>query len=288
MDILDIYHKYLTNKERVYDLRKDLLPRPKLIAILRVRNEELILQDTLDHLSSFCDWIIAYDDASTDKTFEILHSHKDVISIIRNFHWDKMPETRILNETVHRLILLVKAKTYNPEWVFCADADERYLGDIRVFVDSAESKEIDLVRISLYDAYITEKDQDDYVPNTQLLNFRKYFGPERRDIVMLWKATNDNITFVGKDSREPTFPTNSNIKTKFACQHYGKSLSIMHWEETCEYYVNYMPYEFYGAKWEARKGKAIHTKSDFDRNLYQWGDQLFKNSVQIHPKVVER
>ena len=65
------------------------------------------------------------------------------------------------------------------------------------------------------------------------------------------------------------------------CQHYGKSLSVEHWEETCDYYIKHFPFETYGRKWLARKGQAIHTQSDFMRPLYEWGDALFANAVKI-------
>ena len=39
----------------------------------------------------------------------------------------------------------------------------------------------------------------------------------------------------------------------------------------------------YGRKWLERKGRAIHTQSDFLRPLYEWGDALFANAVGIGP-----
>jgi glycosyltransferase involved in cell wall biosynthesis len=53
-----------------------------LVVLLRVRNEELILRDTLDHLSTFADFIVAYEDASIDNTRLILRSHPKVVLII--------------------------------------------------------------------------------------------------------------------------------------------------------------------------------------------------------------
>jgi len=47
-----------------------------LIGITRLRNEALILQDTLNYAGRHVDAIIAYDDASTDRTLEILRSHR--------------------------------------------------------------------------------------------------------------------------------------------------------------------------------------------------------------------
>ena len=46
-----------------------------LIGITRVRNEALILGDTLDFVGRHVDAIIAYDDASTDRTLDLLRSH---------------------------------------------------------------------------------------------------------------------------------------------------------------------------------------------------------------------
>ena len=79
---------------------------------------------------------------------------------------------------------------------------------------------------------------------------------------MLWR-NRPEIGFAEGDGRTPRGMTS--VKTDLYCQHYGKSLSVAHWEETCDYYIRHFPYETYGAKWEARKGKAIHTESDFGR-----------------------
>jgi hypothetical protein len=36
------------------------------------------------------------------------------------------------------------------------------------------------------------------------------------------------------------------VGTGLYCQHYGKSLSVDHWEETCEYYMRHFPFDTYG------------------------------------------
>ena len=71
------------------------------------------------------------------------------------------------------------------------------------------------------------------------------------------------------------------VVTGLHCQHYGKALSVEHWEETCDYYIRHFPFDTYGRKWRDRKGQAIHTQSDFMRPLYEWGDTLFANAVRI-------
>ena len=42
-------------------------------------------------------------------------------------------------------------------------------------------------------------------------------------------------------------------RTDLYCQHYGKSLSVDHWEETCDYDVRHFPFETYGRKWLIEK-----------------------------------
>ena len=91
------------------------------------------------------------------------------------------------------------------------------------------------------------------------------------------------VVYRGLDAREPTLLKDSpRILTDFYCQHYGKSLSVSHWEETCDYYVRFFPYETYGKKWEARKGQAIHQVSDFGTELYPWNEVISQGLI-IHP-----
>lgn len=260
-------------------LKKNYHP---LVALLRVRNEGLILHDTLDHLSGIADVICAYDDASTDDTFQILTSHPKIGLIIKNHKWENGIEERLVSETRHRGLLLSTANSFFQfDWCICCDADERYMGSIREFVTSSNIYgAVNAIRISLFDAYMTIGDDIAIKRGVPLLNFRKFYGPERRDILMLWRNT-ALVRFVGLDAREPAIDF-ANIQTLFYCQHYGKSLSYSHWEETCDYYAKYFPWETYGKKWDSRRGAALHYQSDFGRPLYEWGSQLFLNSVKIH------
>jgi glycosyltransferase involved in cell wall biosynthesis len=257
-----------------------LLDPIPLVVLLRVRDEELILEDTLNHLANFVDVICAYDDASSDKTREILKSHEKVFLVVQNDHWQPGFENRLLSETRHRGLLLQECrKRFSFNWCMCCDADERYFGEIRQFVTEPIQEKPDSIRIRLFDAYMTEGDDSPFSGETPLTNFRRYFGPECRDILMLWK-NGDHAYFTGLDSREPLVHGHSELK--FFCQHYGKSLSYEHWEDTCEYYVTHFPFNSYGEKWAKRRGKAVHSKSDFGRSLFEWGDNLFENAVRIY------
>jgi hypothetical protein len=270
----------LRASEQIIKGNETLLGRTHLIVgMTRLRNEALILADTLDYLNPQLDAIVAYDDASTDATVELLRKHPKVALIVANQAWEEDVEARKRAEGRHRGLLLDMARSELPhEWMFCFDPDERVTEDVRGFVAGLKNDACDAVRVQLFDAYMTPNDHEPYSSDRQLLDFRRFYGPEERDILMLWR-NRPEIGFAEGDGRTPRGMVN--VKTDLHCQHYGKSLSIAHWEETCDYYIRHFPYETYGRKWEARKGKAIHTESDFGRPLYAWGETLFTNAVRI-------
>ncbi|BAQ18443.1 glycosyltransferase family 2 protein [Methyloceanibacter caenitepidi] len=250
----------------------------QLVAMTRVRNEALILPDTLDYLASHVDAVIAYDDASTDETVDLLRAHPKVALIVANQAWERDVDARKRAEGRHRGLLLEMARTQLPhDWMFCFDPDERVTGDVRAYLRGL-GPDVDALRVRLFDAYMTAEDQAPYSSDRALMDFRRFYGPEQRDILMFWR-NREAIGFAEGDGRTPRGMTS--VKTDLYCQHYGKSLSVDHWEETCDYYLRHFPYETYGAKWEARKGRAIHTVSDFGNPLHEWGEGLFANAVPM-------
>ncbi|MDO8442344.1 MAG: glycosyltransferase family 2 protein [Polaromonas sp.] len=271
----------LRGSERILVCNKALLKgRHLLVGITRVRNESLILRDTLDYVGAQVDAIVAYDDASTDDTLDILQNHPKVAMVIGNSLWESDTVARLSAETRHRgLLLQVSRSKLNFEWALCFDADERVIGDLRGFIRCAPSNQCNGVRIRLFDAYMTPEDHAPFVQGQRLLGFRRFFGPERRDILMLWRNV-PQVRYEGLDAREPTGV--NQVVTDFYCQHYGKAISLEQWEETCDYYVKHFPFETYGLKWLARKGLAIHTQSDLSRQLFEWGNELFDNAVVIN------
>ena len=159
-----------------------------LIGITRVRNEALILRDTLDYVGKHVDAIVAYDDASTDRTLEILGEHPKVALVVTNRSWEANIEARRIAEGRHRGLLLQTAREHLQfDWIFCFDPDERVTGDLRGFIEGTHSGDYDGVRIQLFDAYMTPGDHAPYQADRELLGFRRFFGPERRDILMLWR-----------------------------------------------------------------------------------------------------
>jgi glycosyltransferase involved in cell wall biosynthesis len=270
----------LRDSERIIGGNEGLLGRKhQLVAITRLRNEALILPDTLDYLGDHVDAIVAYDDASTDDSVDILRKHPKVALIVANQAWEKDVAARKLAEGRHRGLLLDMARAELPhDWMFCFDPDERVTGDLRGCVAGLSADDCDAVRVRLFDAYITPDDREPYRPDRALLDFRRYYGPEQRDILMFWR-NRPEIGFAEGHGRTPGGI--ERVRTDLYCQHYGKSLSVEHWEETCDYYIRHFPFETYGRKWSERKGQAIHTQSDFMRPLFEWGEELFANAVRI-------
>ena len=143
-----------------------------LIGITRVRNEALILQDTLDYVGKNVDAIVAYDDASTDRTLEILGEHPKVALVVTNRSWEADIEARRIAEGRHRGLLLQTAREHLQfDWIFCFDPDERVTGDLRGFIQGAHSSDYDGVRIQLFDAYMTPGDHAPYQADSELLAF---------------------------------------------------------------------------------------------------------------------
>src|SRR6202011_3422754 len=130
-----------------------------LIGITRVRNEALILRDTLQYIGQHVDAIVAYDDASIDRTLEILRNDSKVALIIRNGSWEEDIAARRIAEGRHRgLLLQITRAKLQCDWMFCFDADERVTGDLRGFVQGPRVGNYDSVRIRLFDAYMTPDD----------------------------------------------------------------------------------------------------------------------------------
>src|SRR5215207_2428336 len=97
----------LRGSERIITVNEGLLGRRHfLVGITRLRNEELILRDTLDYVGKHVDAIIAYDDASTDSTLEILRRHPKVALIVSNGSWEEDIKARLVAESRHRGLLL--------------------------------------------------------------------------------------------------------------------------------------------------------------------------------------
>lgn len=224
-----------------------------LIGITRVRNEELILADTLAHFLRVCDGIVLYDDCSTDETVNIARGFPEV-TVIQGDEWRA---DRVAENTRHRAIALDEARKQGAQWVLCFDADERLEGEL-------PDLSADGYRFRLFDGYMTPNQQSPYAGG-DLAALPRLWGPEYRDILMLFRP--EAVAYDQPGQRQPTLHGRAE-QAGIRVRHYGKCLSIEHWEDTCRYYADNFPR--WRAKWVARMGKAIHTESDFGRPLVPW------------------
>lgn len=238
----------------------------KIIGLTRIRNESKIIQDTLDHMATFCKEVYVYDDASTDDTVAICKAHAVVKGIVESTEWDSDRENA---EFQNRQAVLDLARQssdiQDDDWFIYMDADERIDCNWKTFAKNHEK--IDAVMMRLFDFYITEKDKDlNY-------NYRTMIGPEYRDILFMFKCSN-SLGYSNRDQRECNLVPGSRKVIGGYVKHYGKSISIQQWEDTCEYYTTTFPK--YSAKWNARRGKAVHTESDFGNPLITWDEKETK------------
>lgn len=246
----------------------------KIAGITRVRNEEAIIKDTLDHFSQFCNaGIYVYDDVSTDKTVDICQAHSAVKDVILGRYWNP---NRFDAEWQTRQAALVRAQQDNPDWLIYFDADERIEFDFNL-LDDPDLKGVDAIWMKLFDFYITPEDA--HLPYTA----RKWMGCEYRRIIMAFKNS-PHLRYHIPDQRIVTLPPGAQTIVAGYVKHYGKAISIEEWEATCDYYANNFP-EPYRSKWLARKGKAIHIdKSDFNLPLIQWQEKDIKG-VELNPSI---
>jgi len=245
--------------------------KPKIIGLIRVRNEGHIIQDTLDHMLCYCDHIFLYDDCSTDETAKIA-ARNSAVTVLSGHRWDD--GVRYDEETRNRQALLDCAREQmrlSPwDWFLYMDADERLEWDKDRFMK--RRVKADAYRLRLFDFYITDEDKHlDY-------NHRKWMGPEYRDIIFLFRNRNC-VGYSVPDQREAHVVPGSLVKLDGYVKHYGKAISIEHWERKCDYYVKHFPK--YALKWAERRGKAVHAQSDQGRRLIRWSERDSADIVKI-------
>lgn len=230
----------------------------KMIGLTRVRNEQEIITDTLDHMATFCDLIIVYDDASVDNTAEICKYHPSVKEVFIGKSWDS---NRARAEFQNRAVLLNIGKKYAgpDDWFIYMDADERIEFDWSI--PRGVTRDVIGFRMKLFDFYITPDDVNLHYSQ------RQFIGPEYRNILMVFRNL-PTLDYSSPDQREVHLRHKGIVPQMGFVKHYGKGISVAQWEETCNYYARHFPK--YSKKWNARRGKAIHTTSSFGNDLITW------------------
>lgn len=236
----------------------------KILGITKVRNEAEIIRDTLDHWGRICTGgIYVYDDVSEDDTADICQRHPAVKTVIRGREWD--PERERAEWTCRQQALeAAKKDALDHDWFAYFDADERlYLKDRILFY----ADEVKAVACKLFDVHITPEDVNKHYTE------RNWVAPGYRRIIFFFKNS-PYLAFQHPDQREVTLEPHAKVVTAGIVKHYGKGLSVRHWEETCDYYIRHFPR--YAEKWRQRKGRAIKYDyvSDFGNKLVKFSQVL--------------
>lgn len=251
---------------------------PIIRGLVKVRNEEAIIKDTLDRWAKFCTGgIYVYDDVSNDRTVEICRAHPAVKAVIVGDFWDPDREKA---EWWNRQMILTRAQQDSgpDDWFVYFDADEHPYNftDYELF----ERADVKAIAMRLYDIYITPEDVD--LPYTD----RNWIGPEFRTIVMFFRNS-AHLSYNKPDQRIVDLEPGIQIPIHGDIKHYGKGFSVEQWEATCDYYIRFWPK--YSEKWRKRKGKAVHEDmlSDFGNKLIRWEDRArgFSLENQTYGKV---
>lgn len=238
---------------------------PKIFGLIKVRNEAVIIKDTLDHWAKYCTaGIYVYDDVSDDNTVAICKAHPAVKAVIEGDIWDPDREKA---EWFNRQMVLLRAKqdAGDDDWFAYFDADEFIFNfeDYQLFNDP----EIKAIACRLYDFYITPEDEH------KSYKERKWIGPEFRTIPFFFRNS-PFLKYHLPDQRIVTMEPGIQIPIHGDIKHFGKGISVEQWEATCDYYIRFWPK--YSDKWRQRKGKAVHEdmRSDFGNPLIKWIDRM--------------
>jgi len=189
------------------------------------------------------------------------------------------PTSSVAREPRSWTSLAERGATYGADWLLYLDADERIECDLRTLLESTPTR-ISGIKLGLLDAYLSDGQVQPYTGGA-LADLSRLFGPDERRILMLWRPERA-FCFLGSDQREPVPGLGCRIvEGPTVVKHFGKAISISQWEETCAYYTEHFP-EPYRSKWAERRGRAIHSESDFGRPLLPWKDAI-ADTIRIDP-----
>jgi glycosyltransferase involved in cell wall biosynthesis len=102
-------------------------PRPRILALLAVRDDVDYLPGCLESVGPQVDGIVALDDGSTDGSAELLASSPEVVELIRI-----PPDRPTWDEAGNHRRLVEAALRAGGDWAVCVDADERVEREFRV------------------------------------------------------------------------------------------------------------------------------------------------------------
>lgn len=240
----------------------------KVHGICKARNEEHILQDTLDNWAQYCDGgIYIYMDVCTDRSVEIAKAHPAVAEVVESTLYDPDRERA---EWYCRQVVLHSAQRFATaeDWIVYFDADEHLE---RFNREVLTDKNICAIACKSYDAYITPEDAHLEAEDYRL---RRWVSQEFQYSPYFYRCSLP-LRFWKPDQRNMEVPPDQPRMLHGLVHHWGKAISVKKWDEKCQYYADVFGPK-YADKWAKRYGQAVKEdmKSDFGRPLMLWEDVL--------------
>lgn len=241
-----------------------------MIGAVIERNEAAILQDTLDHVSGFCDeGILVLDDASTDRSPKIAYAHDAVHEVIQSDGWD--PTGRGYKYAEFAELLAERAIERGAEWIAILAADERIELDGLDLTDLRTDGH-DSLMMPLFDAYMTPEDHAPWYGDgsTEHAEGRKWWGPGYRYRTPIFRLQRGLRWRIGENFA-PVGSTRPLVAGSI--RHMGKGISVERWDADVEFYIRYFPH--HAPAWLGRRGKGI--RGDYTslqgRKLIRWAER---------------
>ncbi len=190
----------------------------KIVAMLKVRDEEDIISETIENLIDQQIDLVILDNGSTDKTYEICkrYEKKDNVKLLQVFG-DMGESNQILR------ILYDMTLTLCPDWIITFEADAFFETgqnnlSLREGIEKADRMGYNLIQFDRFDFFITDAD-DDSIKSVK--NRMKYYSYQNDFQYRVWKFIPGVLAEEG--GHYPTFPKGGQYKifpTKFVLRHY--------------------------------------------------------------------
>jgi glycosyltransferase involved in cell wall biosynthesis len=122
----------------------------KLVAMLRVKNQILTINDCLTKLSDIVDEIVIVDNSSTDGTLQEYKKFPKIVTV---------KKTKRFHEGRDKILAHDLAKKRNPDWIIWVDGDEIFESNTTRddFLKYLNNPKINLVKFRMYNFWFSKK-----------------------------------------------------------------------------------------------------------------------------------
>ena len=249
----------------------------KVVCGITTKDEDWIIEKTINAVNEFCDSIIVYDDGSTDKTEEICKSFDKVIWKVRPPHNPFQRE-----EAKQRFELIELLKLEQPDYVLLLDADEIPTPSIIPFIENMDES-VTSWRIRMVNLYGSEDTYrcDAFTGRGGKVDHNP-FGKEFWGKYPLFKFNyNKNYTYnlsAQKGACSLHHPAPKNLDGKLS---QTDGFYLIHYNFLSEFYLSGKKHEFYA------KIEEFWRKTPFEARLKHHQSSIGLEHLKLSPTKKE-